>query len=564
MENTYTTYPGTIALVRANLKTAITCALIFFIIQLIGIFHHEPWTDEFQSFQIAMNSHSLSNLFFNRRYEGHPALWHLILFVITRFTSNIIAMQVVHIIIATASIFLLFLYSPFTLIEKIIIGFGYYVFYEYAQISRCYVLGVFSIISICCILGVSYYQNKSSVQQALKPLTFIWISLLLFLLANSSLYGLLMSGGLTFYIILILWDERTTIYSDSKLRKAIVWSVLIILLGWSISIFMIVPPPGNFVNTAFPPGFDLSFLTSVLQQPLMAYFPIPYSTDLGSWCSSIFYHFNTPFNSFLSIFFILMIALAFLKKARIFFLYFVFLFIIGAFLLYLPHYWVSPRYYGHFFIALFICFWLERYTTANQNLVSTIFQMMYKSTSTSYLNFISKVNRSLDALRKTVFYLIITIQACVGIYFYCLDFNYPFSKIVVAGEFIVKNHLGRYPFIGGNDAWVLPFSYYTRQPIFTFERGDTSSFEIYDNKKRIYFSPNEFTDDIVNVVNNSKTDTAVLCLSDSLEAGNASGEIVALGQGDIKKYYHFKYLNKINTPTIHAEGNFYFFLIWKK
>ena len=66
------------------------------------------------------------------------------------------------------------------------------------------------------------------------------------------------------------------------------------------------------------------------------------------------------------------------------------------------------------------------------------------------------------------------------------------------------------------------------------------------------------------MVNNSKTDTAVLCLSDSLEAGNASGEIVALGQGDIKKYYHFKYLNKINTPTIHAEGNFYFFLIWKK
>ena len=62
-----------------------------------SMWRHEMWRDELQAWMIARDSTSLGDLFgHNMRYEGHPGLWHLALFVLTRVTDNPVAMQALH------------------------------------------------------------------------------------------------------------------------------------------------------------------------------------------------------------------------------------------------------------------------------------------------------------------------------------------------------------------------------------------------------------------------------------------------------------------------------------
>jgi hypothetical protein len=43
------------------------------------------WLDELQAWLIARDSSSVIDLFKNLKYEGHPGLWHICLYLISRF-----------------------------------------------------------------------------------------------------------------------------------------------------------------------------------------------------------------------------------------------------------------------------------------------------------------------------------------------------------------------------------------------------------------------------------------------------------------------------------------------
>ena len=79
---------------QALIENSIIIAFIFF--GLVGILHHEIWRDEFQAWLLARDSASLIELFQNMRYEGHPGLWHLCLYGLTRITHNPLIMQIFH------------------------------------------------------------------------------------------------------------------------------------------------------------------------------------------------------------------------------------------------------------------------------------------------------------------------------------------------------------------------------------------------------------------------------------------------------------------------------------
>jgi len=58
------------------------------------------WRDELQAFMRRRPSSTPLDLFAKLKYEGHLGLWHLLLRVITRFTSDPTSMQVAHLVIA--------------------------------------------------------------------------------------------------------------------------------------------------------------------------------------------------------------------------------------------------------------------------------------------------------------------------------------------------------------------------------------------------------------------------------------------------------------------------------
>ncbi len=73
------------------------------------------------------------------------------LFLVSRITSSPLGMQVLHLIIATCSVYVFLKYSPFTRTTKLLFIFGYFPCYEYAVLSRSYALGVLGLFSFCAL-----------------------------------------------------------------------------------------------------------------------------------------------------------------------------------------------------------------------------------------------------------------------------------------------------------------------------------------------------------------------------------------------------------------------------
>ncbi len=152
--------------------------LVFFVLSFVGILNHEMWRDETQAWLIARDSSTLTDLYENLKFEGHPALWHLCLFIITKFTHNPFAMQFFHILIATAIVWIFVKLSPFNILQKTLFTFSYFPFFEYNLISRNYNLALLFVFIFC------YLFTK-------KKRNYILLFSSLALLANTNVYGLL-------------------------------------------------------------------------------------------------------------------------------------------------------------------------------------------------------------------------------------------------------------------------------------------------------------------------------------------------------------------------------------
>src|ERR1700744_6141503 len=55
----------------------------YFLITAAGLHFHELFLDEAHHFVVSRDSRSLGELYDNLRYDGHPRLWHALLFLIT-------------------------------------------------------------------------------------------------------------------------------------------------------------------------------------------------------------------------------------------------------------------------------------------------------------------------------------------------------------------------------------------------------------------------------------------------------------------------------------------------
>ena len=114
------------------------CTFIVFLFALTILFlipFHEMWGDELQAWLIGKNSNTFFELISNSRYEGSGALWHLMLYFLAKFFKPE-SMQYLHLMISTASVYLIMKHSPFTLTQKILLTFSYFIFFEYSLIAR--------------------------------------------------------------------------------------------------------------------------------------------------------------------------------------------------------------------------------------------------------------------------------------------------------------------------------------------------------------------------------------------------------------------------------------------
>ena len=64
---------------------------VYSLLVFYGIFHHEMWMDESHHWLVARASVYLTDLFENYRYDGHPILWGVLMWITGKFTSNLFA-----------------------------------------------------------------------------------------------------------------------------------------------------------------------------------------------------------------------------------------------------------------------------------------------------------------------------------------------------------------------------------------------------------------------------------------------------------------------------------------
>ena len=248
---------------RAWTSAAVACAVVA---AVVGLLTHELWRDEWQAWLIADGSGSLRELFANLRHEGHPPLWHLILFGLSRLGGSEL-MRVFHAAVGVATTALVVTVGPLRGWQKPAFALGYFTAFEYMVVSRPY--GLAALLTFGYV-ALTWRGDRSLVARAA----------LLVLLAMTSVYGVLVAVALVAATVLRPEAEAWT-------RRAVIAAVG--LGGAVLSVLVARPARGTELRTGgaglVDPLLELSVsrASHVARTNWAALLPIPDLTGDGWW-----------------------------------------------------------------------------------------------------------------------------------------------------------------------------------------------------------------------------------------------------------------------------------------
>lgn len=202
---------------------AAACILLV-ALQLTLVFTHEPWRDEWQALQIAVQSPTLADLFDNLRYEGHPPLWYFTLRLLSAIVGPQAALATAMALIALAGQALILAGSPFSRAERLMLAASEFLLFEYFTISRSLSLGVLLILA-----ALALWRHRT-----------VWIPIALLPLCDFQF------GVISIAFALLQWR-------DKRLWRPGVafWLMLGLFAAWSVR------PAAGMVPPDFPRGFAI-------------------------------------------------------------------------------------------------------------------------------------------------------------------------------------------------------------------------------------------------------------------------------------------------------------------
>jgi len=432
--------------------------LIFFCLGFIGILNHAMWRDEINVWLIARDSESLFELFRNIKYEGHPGLWYLCLFLLNQFTSNPVAMQIFHLFLATGFVYLFVKYSPFTPLQKTLFFLGYFPIYEYLLISRNYAIGILLVFSFCTLFPT-------------RQKTYIFLSLILFFLANSNAYCLLIAIALGLTLIVEYSLSKKITNSLAASRSDALCSLIIFCLGVVISIAQLIPPADSTLQgglTRWILQFDLTHLAKALTRIWNGYILIVLPSGR---C------FDQVIIALLSLFLVAFAATLLIRKPLALFLYLfgtleIFLFTYVKFL-------GSARHYGHFYILLLVSLWISSYYPKSNLLIpqNQFFPKRVQQGFRIWMGFVKEY-------KKAFLIVILSAQLVAGIFAFSRDLLVPYSASREAARFMQSQKLDKMFIVGSRDAFVSPLCGYLNRKIYYPERAGIGSFVLFNSQRR--------------------------------------------------------------------------------
>jgi len=389
---------------KTNAKYLYFLVSLYFIVSLIGILHHELWLDEAHHWLLARDSHSIADLAQNIRREGHPILWSLMLYGVSCLTSNLVGMQLLHIIVSTATVFVFLKKAPFSWLFKTIFIFGYFMVFEYNLISRNYILGVFFLFLAC---DAFKEREKKSVR-------------LLFFLAMAANVHLLF-GVIAFALFLtVLWErfqDKTLLRNSEYVVGYAIFGCGIGLLAYQIlntdSVWFFDSFNAMPYSERFTKGFISLFKGLVM---------LPNFTSIHFWNTNLIIDWSKPIGAVLGLLVYALPLLLFFKNRKT--LFFVYTALIGTQVFFFVTQRGAARFDGLTYLILISALWIENYFAADH----------YKLKEILSANLVG-------LLKKPIVYGILCLHLLSGMVAYVIDWNHPFTNAEKVADYLKARHL---------------------------------------------------------------------------------------------------------------------------
>jgi len=189
---------------------------VWAVLTVAGAFRHEMWRDEVRALSIAVQSPSPLAVLAGLKNDGHPALWHLLLWATYRPLGTPLVLPVLSWTMAAAAVLLL-LRSPLARWQKALFVAGVLPLHEYSVMCRSYGLSMLLLFGMAAVLCA----RRS------RPL---WFGVLLFLLAQTNLPGIIVAIGVVGSLALVGMAR-----SWKKERIRVVW-----VLAWVLGVAGVV------------------------------------------------------------------------------------------------------------------------------------------------------------------------------------------------------------------------------------------------------------------------------------------------------------------------------------
>jgi hypothetical protein len=180
----------------------------------VAVFYYLPWVDEARGWMIARDYDVCPLIFRALRYEGHPALWYLLLWLPAHLHMPYVLINWLSAAIASIGIYIFLRYSPFSFYLRALIPFGFFLGFQYAVVARSYVL-----FPLLGFTAAHLYRQRSS-----NPIA---MAAVLSLLANVSIHGTIVAIGLAvLYAAKLAKEFQPATWPPQRRRQTILGAAL--------------------------------------------------------------------------------------------------------------------------------------------------------------------------------------------------------------------------------------------------------------------------------------------------------------------------------------------------
>jgi len=382
----------------------------------IAVFHHEIGYEEGQAWLIARGSSSIANLFHNIRYEGHPSLWYLLIYVPAHISWNPASMQAINYVLAIGEAGLILTESRLSRSMRSLLVFSYFVFFGYGVLARNYMLTVFLLTAAArCLL-----------QQRKRP----WLAILLLALACNSHFFAIPLAAMLFVSLYCFPEPGSWRRPATLLRQEQFWASAAVLAASLLATYFTIRPPAD----SFTPHYGVEkisigtrFLIS-LGSFWQAFFPVR-SAYLPHRLVDLLVPTDRPLFLALAVsVVVLFLLLAALRSARARWFFFsctVFEFLLFAVTVHNPR----MHHLGLIFFALVLALMIDAHSTVTP---------IENSSLSSWLG------------RKTL-YLSLILVMLAGAWSFVADVRRPFSEGKETAQWLRESGYSEYPLVAQLD-----------------------------------------------------------------------------------------------------------------